>query len=145
MTCEDLILLISWINLILFSSPVFKEVMRRWYNQRRVSVGADLRALPVQCIVQSLCFTLLQGSYDNRSRIHCYWVNDRLNVFLTLQSSPLSYIEFRSLHCTSLCDPLNNLNGSCKDFSIIVWKIQIMNQNGRHCKEKSITKTTTGN
>lgn len=60
--------------------------MRRWYNQTRVFVGADLRALPVQCIVQSLCFTLLQGIYDNRSRIHCYCsycVNDRLNVFLT--------------------------------------------------------------
>ena len=51
--------------------------MRRRYNQRSVPVGANLRAVPVQCPVQSLRITLLQGIYDN----HVAWeLYDFMNV-----------------------------------------------------------------
>lgn len=107
---------------MLFYFPVLKEVMRRRYNQRRVSIGTHLRALPVQCVVQSLCFALLQGIYDNRPRIHChclYCVKDALNVSLAaLYVLYVTIVKLRWVNkFTRWCDPLaNNLNGSRKVF-----------------------------
>ena len=48
-------------------SVVFQEDMRRRYNQRRFSIVTHLRALPVQCALQPLRFTLLQGMPGNRT------------------------------------------------------------------------------